>query len=235
MPFAMPHSLVQLCHSFSPHMTTIWQNRPHLTYGAPIYSGVWPYIDVSNYHLLRWHSLGRPCANWHRVANMLRGQILRFVGVLAAVSLLASCGALRNLGGTGETTAGSQYSNPNVPGNIETNPNNTIWSIFNRPNNETNVAVNKYLWNATLEVLNFLPIQSVDPFTGVIVTGYGTPPGGGRAYRATVLIDDPALDARSLNIALQSRGGPVSRATSRAVEDAILSRARQLRIADNKL
>jgi hypothetical protein len=67
------------------------------------------------------------------------------------------------------------------------------------------------------------------------VTGYGTPPGGGRSYRATVLIDDPALDARSLNIALQTRGGgPVSRATARAVEDAILSRARELRIADNK-
>ena len=83
-------------------------------------------------------------------------------------------------------------------------------------------------------MLNFLPVQSVDPFTGVIVTGFGTPPGGGRAYRATVLIDDPALDARSLNVALQSRGGPVSAATSRAVEDAILSRARELRIADNR-
>lgn len=95
--------------------------------------------------------------------------------------------------------------------------------------------MNKYLWSASLEVLNFLPIQTVDPFTGVIVTGYGTPPGGGRAYRATVLIDDPALDARSLNVALQSRGGAVSAATSRAVEDAILSRARELRITDNKL
>lgn len=84
-------------------------------------------------------------------------------------------------------------------------------------------------------MLNFLPVQSVDPFTGVIVTGYGTPPGGGASYRATVLIDDPALEARSLTVALQTSGGrPVSRATSRAVEDAILSRARALRIADNK-
>lgn len=122
----------------------------------------------------------------------------------------------------------------NVPSNVETNPDNTIWSIFNKKSAESTVLVNRYLWAATLEVLNFLPIQSVDPFTGVIVTGYGTPPGGGRSYRATVLIDDPALDARSLNVALQSRGGAVSAATSRAVEDAILSRARELRIADNK-
>jgi len=84
-------------------------------------------------------------------------------------------------------------------------------------------------------VLSFLPVQSVDPFTGVIVTGFGTPPGGNRAYRATVYITDPALDARSLNVALQSRSGPVATETQRAIEDAILSRARQLRIADGNL
>lgn len=59
------------------------------------------------------------------------------------------------------------------------------------------VAVNRYLWAASLDVLNFLPIETVDPFTGVIVMGFGTPPGGNRAYRATIYITDPALDARS--------------------------------------
>jgi hypothetical protein len=98
------------------------------------------------------------------------------------------------------------------------------------------VGVNKYLWNASLDVLNFLPIQSVDPFTGVIVTGYGVPPGGGRSYRATVYVQDPALDARSLRVSLQtSGGGSVSPETRRAVEDAILTRARQLRIQDGRL
>lgn len=97
------------------------------------------------------------------------------------------------------------------------------------------VAVNRYLWAASLDVLSFLPVQSVDPFTGVIDFGYGTPPGGGRAYRATVFVSDPALDARSLNVALQTRSGPVSVETQRAVEDAILSRARQLRIRDGRL
>jgi hypothetical protein len=96
--------------------------------------------------------------------------------------------------------------------------------------------VNKYLWLAAQDVLNFLPIESVDPFTGVMVTGYGTPPGGGRAYKATVYVQDPALDARSLRVALQSRGGgAVAPETQRAVEDAILTRARQLRIQDTNL
>jgi hypothetical protein len=150
------------------------------------------------------------------------------------VGTLGACGTLRNLGGEA-TARPDTYTNANNPNNIETDPSNTIWAAFNRSSGEQNVEVNRYLWAASLEVLNFLPVQSVDPFTGVIVTGYGTPPGGGRSYRATVLIDDPALDARSLSLALQTRGGnTVSKATTRAVEDAILSRARELRIADNK-
>ncbi|EKD60092.1 MAG: hypothetical protein ACD_54C00944G0001 [uncultured bacterium] len=49
-------------------------------------------------------------------------------------------------------------------------------------------------------------------------------------------MQDPALDARSLKIAMQGRGGAaVSPETIRAVEDAILTRARQLRIQDTKL
>ena len=103
------------------------------------------------------------------------------------------------------------------------------------PRGAENVAVNRYLWAATLDVLDFLPVQSADPFTGVITTGFGTPPGSGRAYRATVQVTDPAMDARSLNVALQTRNGPVAIETQRAVEDAILSRARQLRIADGAL
>jgi len=108
-----------------------------------------------------------------------------------------------------------------------------LFSSSTDPNNV--VEVNKYLWQASLEVLDFLPIQSVDPFSGVIVTGYGTPPGGGRAYRATIYVQDPALDARSLKVALMTKAGPVDPATQRAVEDAILTRARQLRIRDGKL
>jgi len=113
----------------------------------------------------------------------------------------------------------------------------TLFDLFDGGDDpNTTVEVNKYIWQASLEVLNFLPIESVDPFTGVIVTGYGRPPGGGRAYRATVYVQDPALDARSLKIAMQTQGGgPVSQETVRAVEDAILTRARQLRVRDSKL
>ncbi len=114
-------------------------------------------------------------------------------------------------------------------------PRQTLFQVFNQPPAENVTKVNRYLWAASLEVMNFLPVQSIDPFTGVIVTGYGTPPGGRSSYRATILIDDPALDARSLNVSLQTRSGPASASTVRAVEDAILTRARQLRVGDSRL
>lgn len=100
---------------------------------------------------------------------------------------------------------------------------------------EVTLRVNRYIWTAALDVLAFMPLETVDPFSGVFTTGYGTPPGGRRAYRATVYVQDPALDARALNVALESRdGGPVNLETTRAIEDAILTRARQLWIAENE-
>lgn len=120
--------------------------------------------------------------------------------------------------------------------NAETNG-SSLLDLF-RDNADPNVTlrVNKYLWKSSLDVLNFMPIEAADPFTGTIALGYGRPQGGGAAYRATVYITDPALDARSLRVSLQGTGGrAVSTETQRAIEDAILTRARQLRIADGKL
>ncbi len=164
---------------------------------------------------------------------------LRAGAVFSLILVLAGCG-----GGTGSkdlfslNLGGDPEQNQRHSFNAteEAKPKSKIWDLFsNADDPNITVEVNKYLWQASLEVLNFLPIQSVDPFSGVIVTGYGTPPGGGRAYKATVYVQDPALDARSLKVALESRGGAVSPDTVRAVEDAILTRARQLRIRDSKL
>ncbi|WP_108258395.1 DUF3576 domain-containing protein [Mangrovicoccus ximenensis] len=112
----------------------------------------------------------------------------------------------------------------------------TVFDLFGADQDpNVTLEVNRYIWNASLEVLSFMPIRSVDPFSGLIVYDYGTPPGGGTSYRATVHVKDPALDARSLNLSLATRSGPAAPDTVRKVEDAILTRARQLRIADNNL
>lgn len=107
--------------------------------------------------------------------------------------------------------------------------------FLDRDNPNTTVEVNKYIWNAALQILDFMPVEAADPFSGILVFGYGKPPGSNTEYRATVYVQDPALDARSLNVALVTRNGPASADTVRAVEDAILTRARQLRIRDGNL
>lgn len=152
--------------------------------------------------------------------------------ILTLILGVSACNRVLNAPPANEGV-GAEYSNSPTALNARRT---TIWDAFRPSKTEQTVNVNKYIWNASLEVLNFLPVQTVDPFTGTIVTGYGTPPGGGRAYRATILVDDPALDARSLKLSLQNRNGrSANTATVRAVEDAILTRARQLRIADNRL
>jgi hypothetical protein len=93
-------------------------------------------------------------------------------------------------------------------------------------------SVNKYLWQASLEVLSFLPINSADPFSGIIVFGKGKAPGSSQAYDATVYISDPALDARSLSVTVRSSNGTISLEAKREIESAILSRARQLRLKE---
>lgn len=161
----------------------------------------------------------------------------RLTAALFLCAGLAACSG----GGSGSGSAGSGFGSGGG-GNrqqaaAQPKRESTLWDLFaNRSDPNDTVAVNKYLWNASLEVLNFLPIQSIDPFTGMIVTGYGTPPGGGRAYRASIKISDPSLDARALKVSLQGAGGSaVAPDTVRAVEDAILTRARQLRVRDGKL
>ena len=91
-------------------------------------------------------------------------------------------------------------------------------------------SVNKYLWQASLEVLNFLPINSADPFSGIIIFGKGKAPGSAQIYDVTVYISDPALDARSLSVTVRSSNGVISSAAKREIENAILSKARQLRL-----
>jgi hypothetical protein len=149
-------------------------------------------------------------------------------------AMVSGCGITRRLV-EAQPNAQPRESALEAVGTVEAYDRSSIWDVFGPSQGDQRVNVNRYIWAASLDVLNFLPVQSVDPFTGVIITGFGTPPGGGKAYRATIHVRDPALDARSLNVALYGRGGAVSPSTTRAVEDAILSRARQMRIGDRRL
>jgi hypothetical protein len=106
------------------------------------------------------------------------------------------------------------------------------------------LPVNRYLWQGALDTLSFLPLASSDPFTGVIATEWGsTPEAPGERLKVTAYILQPGLTAAALKVAVyrevRSETGlwapaPVSADTGRRLEDAILARARQIRIAERE-
>lgn len=153
---------------------------------------------------------------------------------LFLVGALAGCGTM--FGTTAQERAAQQENPLTIARAERAARGSSLFDLFqNNDDPNTTLEVNRYLWAASLDVLSFLPVTNADPFSGVIQFGFGTPPGGGRAYQATVLVQDPALDARSLNVSLRTRNGAVALETQRAIEDAILTRARQLRIQDSRL
>ena len=103
-----------------------------------------------------------------------------------------------------------------------------------------NMGVNSYLWRASLETLEFMPLSEVDPFGGVIITDwYANPEVPNERFKATVYILDTNLRADALKTSIfkqvRNGGGWVDAAvdadTSRKIENAILTRARELYIA----
>lgn len=107
---------------------------------------------------------------------------------------------------------------------------------------QTGIAVNGYLWRATLDTLSFMPLASADPYGGVIITDwYVNPEKPDERFKCTVYILDSRLRADGLNVAVfkQNRdasGGWVDAAsaaqTETDLENAILTKARQLRLSN---
>jgi hypothetical protein len=112
--------------------------------------------------------------------------------------------------------------------NIESDE--SFFDLFrDRGDPEIGIQVNRYLWQASLDTLSFLPLTSSDPFSGIIEAGPGSV--NGAPYSVTVYISSPALDAVSLKVAAFRGSVPVGAAENAQIENAILTRARQLRIA----
>ncbi|HAT35677.1 MAG TPA: DUF3576 domain-containing protein [Rhodospirillaceae bacterium] len=102
------------------------------------------------------------------------------------------------------------------------------------------VAVNGYLWRASLDTISFLPLNTADPFGGVIITEWYSPPEApNERFKVNIYILDKALRADGLRVTVfrQKRAGSnrwveakVNQKTGTDLENAILKRARQMRI-----
>lgn len=101
------------------------------------------------------------------------------------------------------------------------------------------IGVNGYLWRASLDTLSFMPLTSADPFGGVIITDWYSPPETPQErFKMTVYILDRHLRADGLKVAVfrqklatnNWRDAKVAKKTGIQMENAILQRARQLRL-----
>ncbi|HSC61584.1 MAG TPA: DUF3576 domain-containing protein [Rhizomicrobium sp.] len=144
---------------------------------------------------------------------------MRVPAILLCALLLASCGSSSDDIDMPDTTSGSTA--------ISAGGGRTL-------------GVNSYLWHATLDTLSFMPLHSADPFGGVIITDwYSDPSNPNERMRVTVYILDRRLRADGIKISTfrQTRSADgwvdaqVNPDTANKLEDAILVRARELRLA----
>ena len=104
------------------------------------------------------------------------------------------------------------------------------------------IGVNAYLWRATLDTLAFMPLASADPYGGVIITDwYINPEQPNERFKCTVYILDSRLRADGLNVAVFKQvkdatgnwtDAPSAGQTETDLENAILTKARQLRLSN---
>lgn len=112
------------------------------------------------------------------------------------------------------------------------------------PDSAAQIGVNGYLWRATLDTLSFMPLASADPYGGIIITDwYAFPEKPDERFKITVYILDARLRADGLNVAVFSQhkdaGGqwidaPSTSQTETDIENAILDKARRLRLSNLK-
>ncbi|MCW5748186.1 MAG: DUF3576 domain-containing protein [Alphaproteobacteria bacterium] len=106
---------------------------------------------------------------------------------------------------------------------------------------EPGIAVNAFLWRASLDTVAFMPLASADPFGGTIITDWYTPPESPNErvkVQITILDRDLRADGVRASVFRQTMSGNrgwidanVDPRTGVELENQILTRARQLRIA----
>lgn len=161
---------------------------------------------------------------------------------LALVMMLAACGSVPE-GEAKYPTRDRTQTGGDVYAKRE-----TVWgeggiSILGGKDKKSSdvITVNAYLWRAALDTVNFMPLTTVDPFGGVILTDwYSNEKTPTERYKLNIFVLGNQLRSDGIKVTMfKQRKGKgdwtnveADEAANRAIEDAILTRARQLRVAD---
>jgi hypothetical protein len=159
------------------------------------------------------------------------------------VALLACAGCALLLAGCGSDETAGPHRNAHQGRDPGANPGGT--SLFGSGNSKApqeqgaeGLAVNAYLWRGALETLKFMPLASADPFGGVIITDWWTPPSAaGERFKATAYVVSRQLRTDGIRVSLfrqvQQNGqwvdASVDPAKPTELENMVLAKARELR------
>ncbi len=167
------------------------------------------------------------------------------------LSLLACVAISLALVACGGSASGPDYdpgetagSNRNVL-NPQDDPNDRLFAGFpfmggGKKSGNSGIGVNTYLWRATLDTLAFMPLATIDSSGGVIITDWhASPEAPQERFKVTVYILDTRLRADGIKVTVFRqentgsggwRDAAVSGDTAASLENAILVRARQLKV-----
>lgn len=172
--------------------------------------------------------------------------ILLSLGVLCSLFLVSACDSLpkgeaKFPSGLDRTTTGDD-----IYGEKESVFGGDGFGLFggkkkkSAEDGSTGIGVNSFLWRASLDTVSFMPLASADPFGGVIITDwYSSEEKPDERFKLNVFILDKQLVSNGVSVKafrqVKSHSGwtdsKVTDETARQLEDAILTRARQLRVA----
>ena len=122
--------------------------------------------------------------------------------------------------------------------------NRTDKTISEIEQSQYSMAVNAFLWRASLDTLMFMPIDKSDPIGGVISTNWYTGPNiSNERTKVFIYIKDRRLRADALEVSvfrqIKADNGwqdtEVNSETSKLIENSILTKARELRLGSKAL
>ena len=104
------------------------------------------------------------------------------------------------------------------------------------------MPINPYLWKASLETINFMPLSSADPFAGLIITDWYSQNNTNERCKVNIFIRGAELKTSNLKVnsfcqTLSDTNNWVSDETdveiNAQIENAILNKAKKLKLSTN--
>ena len=104
------------------------------------------------------------------------------------------------------------------------------------------MPINPYLWKASLETINFMPLSSADPFAGLIITDWYSQNNTNERCKINIFIRGVELKPSNLKVnsfceTLSDKNNWVSNKSdikiNAQIENAILNKAKKLKLSTN--